>query len=65
MENLETKLTEENYKTLLSQKLENTLTRRSEQLENKFNSDIQEIELMKYEFYEYMKRSKYKIIIFL
>ena len=60
MENIETQLTEENYKTLLSKKLQNVLARRSEVIENKFNSDIHEIEVLKYEFYDYFKKCNYK-----
>jgi hypothetical protein len=58
MENLDNILTSENFKTALTQRLNNSLDERMGLLEFKFSSDLQEIEFLKYDFYDNLKKCK-------
>jgi hypothetical protein len=62
MENIETTLNHENFKTLLTNKLFNLLNERTEHLESKINNDLEFIEKMKYDFYDNYKKCKIKNI---
>ena len=51
-------MNESNFKNLLSQRLANVLEEKFNLLEIKFNTDIQFIEFLKYDFYDTIKKCK-------
>lgn len=55
MESCKDTLTAENFKTIIPLRFQEKFLQ-SELLETKFNSDIQTIEILKYEFYDHLKK---------
>lgn len=51
--------TEENYKSLLLQRFDNIFEDKTNMLDLKFNGDIQELEIIKYDLYDTFKRCKF------